>query len=332
MIGTAFPSSAATPTSPSGAATPTSGDAMKTDVKFPTSGGIQLAANVYLPENKSASRLPAIVVSHPGSGVKEQASGLYARRLAELGFLTVAFDCAFQGESGGQPRGLEDPAQRVEDIKAAVSFLSIHNAVDPNRIGVLGICASGGYAISATATDHRINAVATVSGADIGRFFCCGPDGTQPYSVIQGMLDAAAKARTAEARGEGIGTFPLFPKSEAEARARGPHALEGWEYYCTPRAEHPRSMKAMTWNSVDKIASFDAFRFVDRISPRPLLVIVGSQAVTSWMARDAFIAAGNPKEVFWIEGASHNDLYDKDQYVSPAVSKLKSFFDASLSA
>jgi fermentation-respiration switch protein FrsA (DUF1100 family) len=93
-----------------------------------------------------------------------------------------------------------------------------------------------------------------------------------------------------------------------------------------------RSMKAMTWNSVDKIASFDAFRFVDRISPRPLLVIVGSQAVTSWMARDAFIAAGNPKEVFWIEGASHNDLYDKDQYVSPAVSKLKSFFDASLSA
>jgi fermentation-respiration switch protein FrsA (DUF1100 family) len=88
-------------------------------------------------------------------------------------------------------------------------------------------------------------------------------------------------------------------------------------------------MKAMTWNSVDKIASFDAFRFVDRISPRPLL---GSQAVTSWMARDAFIAAGNPKEVFWIEGPSHNDLYDKDQYVSPAVSKLKSFVDASLSA
>lgn len=302
---------------------------MKEDVKF-ESGGLTLAGNLYTLDGAKNGPRPGIIVGHPGSGVKEQASGLYARRLAELGFVTLAFDAAYQGESEGVPRGLEDPAHRVEDMKAAVSFLTVQDGVDPDRIGALGICASGGYVISAASTDQRIKAVATVSGVDLGRHFRNGGDGAQPPSVIQGMLAAAAKARTAEARGEGVGTFPLFPSSEAEARSRGGYAYEGWEYYCTPRAQHPRSAKVLTWSSVDRIASFDAFQFVHMIAPRPLLVIAGTQAVTSWMAREAFVAAQEPKEWLWIEGASHNDLYDKDQYVSPAVSKLNEFFAAHL--
>ncbi|MCJ0761610.1 alpha/beta hydrolase [Variovorax terrae] len=304
---------------------------MRTDVKI-NSAGLVLAGHLYTPEGDANGPRPAIVVSHPASGVKEQTAGLYAQRLAGLGFVALTFDAAYQGESEGMPRGTEDPAHRVEDIKAAVSFLSGHDAVYPDRIGALGICASGGYVISAASVDHRIKAVATISGVDIARQFRHGPDGTQSPAVIQTMLDAAAKARTAEVRGEGVGMFPIFPANEEQARAGGRHVFEGWEYYCSDRAQHPRSAKAFTWNSVDRLAAFDAFRFIDLLSPRPLLMIVGTEAVTKWMASEAFIAAREPKEVFWIEGATHVSLYDKDEHVSAAVSKLRPFFAANLSS
>jgi uncharacterized protein len=304
---------------------------MRTDVSF-DSAGIQIAGHLYTPGDSPAGPRPAIVVGHPGSGVKEQAAGLYARRLSEQGFVTLAFDAAYQGESGGTPRGLEDPAHRVEDIKAAVSFLTTRHEVDPARIGALGICASGGYGLAAAATDHRIKAVGTVSAVDIALQFRQGADGTQNPAVIQGMLDAAAAARTAEARGEGVQSFKLFPDTEEEARHGGPHVFEGWEYYCTPRAYHPRSAKVLTWTSIDHIATFDAFRTVDLIAPRPLLMIVGREAVTSWMSVEAFQKALGPKELLWIDGAMHNDLYDKEQYVGPAITKLAGFFTKNLAA
>ena len=303
---------------------------MKTDVTFP-SAGLKLAGHLYTPDSDDGGPRPAVVVGHPGSGVKEQAAGLYARRLAEQGFVALAFDAAYQGESEGTPRGLEDPAHRVEDIKAAVSFLTTCDDVDPDRIGALGICASGGYILSAAAGDHRIKAVGTVSAVDIARQFRLGADGTQDPTVIQGMLDAAAAARTAEARGEGVRSFQLFPDTAEQALALGGrHGLEGFEYYRTDRARHPRSATALTWSSVDRLVSFDAFRFVDLIAPRPLLMIVGSEAVTSWMAVEAFQKARGPKELHWIDGAGHVDLYDKEQYVGPAVSKLTEFFGTHL--
>ncbi|NMO56844.1 alpha/beta hydrolase [Actinoplanes sp. TBRC 11911] len=300
------------------------------DVTF-DSAGIPLAGHLYLPDGDTDGPRPAIVVGHPASGVKEQAAGLYASRLAEQGFITLAFDAAHQGESGGLPRGLEDPAQRVEDLKAAVSFLSARLEVDPTRIGALGICASGGYVIPAAATDHRIRAVATISAADIGRQFREGADGRQAPAVIQAMLDAAAAARTAEARGEGVGTFPIFPDTAEEARALGgQHGFEGFEYYCTDRGQHPRSAKKFTWSSIDRIAAFDPFRFIAMIAPRPLFMIVGTEAITRHMSNEAFNGAREPKELLWVDGASHVDLYDKPEYVDPAVERLAGFFTAEL--
>ena len=300
----------------------------KTDVTF-DSAGLTLAGHLYAPDGGGPH--PAVVVGHPGSGVKEQAAGLYASRLAERGFVTLAFDAAFQGESGGEPRGLEDPAQRVEDVKAAVSYLTSRGEVDDARIGALGICASGGYVLAAAAGDHRVRAVATVSAADIARQFRLGADGTQDPAVFQGLLDAAASARSAAARGEKPPPLVLFPDTVEEARTLGgDHGAEGFEYYRTPRGQHPRSAGTLDWTSVDKMAAFDAFAPVPLLGPRPLLMIAGTRAVTAWMSVAAFQRAVGPKELSWIDGASHVDLYDQEQYTGPALDRLAGFFAASL--
>src|SRR4051812_4186358 len=217
---------------------------MRTDVTF-VSAGLKLAGHLYTPDTEDAMPRAAVVVGPSSSGVKEQAAGLYAERLSREGFASLAFDPAYQGESEGEPRGLEDAAHRVEDFKGAVSYLTTrHDLVDPERVGALGICGSGGYVIAAAAGDHRIKAVATVAAADVSRHFRYGGDGTQDPNVFQGMLDAAAAARTAEGRGEGPQTFPLFPTTAEDAFARGGrYGLEGFEYYWTPRGEHPRSTK-----------------------------------------------------------------------------------------
>ncbi|MEU4172892.1 alpha/beta hydrolase [Streptomyces sp. NPDC026665] len=299
------------------------------------SAGIPLAGHLYIPDTPdatTASPRPAVVVGHPGSGVKEQAAGLYAQRLAEKGFVTLAFDAAYQGESGGEPRGLEDPSQRVEDIKAAVSYLTTRSEVDADNIGALGICASGGYVLPAAAGDHRIKAVGTVSAVDIARQFRLGPDGAQDPAVFQGMLDAAAQARTAEARGEEPPVLTLFPDTAEQARVlAGDHGGEGFDYYRTPRALHARSAQFFTWSSIDKMAAFDAFVSIPLFTRRPLLMITGTRAVTSWMSVEAFQRASGPKEIHWIEGASHVDLYDKKPYVDAAIEKLTQFFGESLS-
>jgi uncharacterized protein len=303
----------------------------RTDVAF-DSAGISVAGHLYLPEAPANAPLPAIVVGHPGAGVKEQTAGRYAARLAERGFATLAFDAAYQGESGGTPRGLEDPAQRIEDIKAAVSFLTTRSEVDADRIGALGICASGGYVLPATGGDHRIKAVATVSAVDIARQFRLGADGAQDPAVYQGVLDAAAAARTAAARGEEPGALTLFPETIEQARELGgEHGAEGFEYYRTPRARHERSAAFFDWTSFDKMASFDAWPLLPLIGPRSALMIVGTRAVTAWMSIEAFGHLTGPKELVWIDGASHVDLYDKEQHVAVAVERLAGFFGESLS-
>ncbi|MET9229304.1 alpha/beta hydrolase [Lentzea sp. NPDC003310] len=272
------------------------------------SNGLEIAGHLHRPLGAPRG---AIVVGHPGTAVKEQTAGEYARRLAEQGFVTLAFDAAYQGESAGLPRGLEDPAQRVEDIRAAVTFLG------EERVGVLGICASGGYGLAATGSDPRIKAFAAVSLADISRQFRFGADGTQDPAVLQGLL-----AHDLD------GSFPLFPADEEQARAGGPHVFEGWEYYRTPRGEHPRSAQTLTWNSVGRIAAFDAFRTAGLVADRPVLFVAGREAVTSWMSVEAFQNLNGPKEFHWVEGATHVDLYDR--YVPQVTDRVAEFFAANL--
>ncbi|GGX28322.1 alpha/beta hydrolase [Streptomyces lomondensis] len=295
---------------------------MKTDVTF-LSGDLTLAGILFLPDAPTAGRLPAVVVSHPGGGVKEQTASIYAERLAREGFAALVFDAAHQGESEGEPRGLEDPFRRAEDIKSAVSFLATRDEIDPDRIGALGICASGGYVPYAAQTDLRVKAVATVSAVDLGSVMREGLGRTQDPRTMRSMLELANAARTAQARGEAV------PRQEWITEAVD---AETYEYYRTPRGHHPRAVRPWPVRSLDQIIQFQAYALIRLISPRPLLMIVGSDANTAYISRAAIEQAAEPKELFVIDGATHISLYDKDEHVTPAVAKLTAFYATHLAA
>lgn len=298
---------------------------MKSNVTFPSSG-MMLAGHLYTPDDHTGGRRPAVIVAHPFGGVKEQTAGLYAEKLAREGFVTLAFDAACQGESEGEPRFLENPFQRAEDVRSAVSFLSTRGEVDSERIGALGICAGGGYVPYAAQTDTRVKAVATVSAADIGALFREGLGGGQGEEVVRGMLEQAGRDRIAEARGEEPRLERVVPESEADAQGFPVLYQQGREYYRTPRAQHPHSPNWYVARSVDQLAQYSSYDLIRLISPRPLLMIAGTEADTAYFSREAIEKANEPKELFWIDGASHIDLYDKEEYVPTAVAKLADFF------
>lgn len=299
---------------------------MRSNVTF-KSNDLKLAGHLYIPDDyKEGEKRPAIVVSHPFGGVKEQTAGLYATKLSEKGFITLAFDASYQGESEGEPRFLEDPFARAEDIKSAVSFLETRDEVDEEGIGALGICASGGYVPFAAETDERIKAVGTVSAADMGDLFRKGlPTSMAPN--LENLLKESNKARTEEARGQPPRMEHIVPNTPEEVPQDAPTLYrEGTDYYRTPRAQHPNSPNWFLLKSVDQIAEYSSYDHVDMISPRPLLMIAGSNADTRFFSEMAIEKAKEPKELVLIEGATHIDMYDKKQYVDPAVEKMSSFF------
>lgn len=266
------------------------------------------------------------------NGVKEQTSALYAEALTSAGFTTLTFDASYQGESTGEPRGYENPYQRVEDIKSAVTYLTTLSNVDSNRIGVLGICASGGFVVNAAQGDVRLKAVATVSAADMGRLTREGllPNNALPESQLQEALAASTAARTTEAKGHPAPTVPLLPPSQSDLPDSAPTLTkEAWVYYKTPRGSHPRSDAIQALRSTDLLVNYDSFAFNRLISPRPLLMIVGSDADTAYFSRDAIDLAREPKELFVIEGKTHVALYDD---LSETVPKLVEFYDGTLCA
>ena len=289
--------------------------------------GTTIVANLFKPSGFQASRkYAAIVVTHPFGGVKEQTSGLYALRLAEQGFVTLAYDASYQGESGGEPRLMEVPAQRLDDISCAIDFLVRHPQVDADRVGSLGICAGGGYALCHAATELRVKAVAAVSTFNLGEARREGM-GTISYEQRMKRLKDASEARSREAGGEPVQLVPVVPDSPAGFTESTPQLYrEGYDYYRTPRAQHPNSPNRYVFSSLPLQMAFFPFDQLDTISPRPLLVVAGSKADTLFWSQEVLAKAKEPKELHVIEGATHIDMYDRPQFVTPAVSKLADFF------
>ncbi len=292
---------------------------------------ITIVANVYTPANyDSLQKYPALVIAHPNGGVKEQVAGLYAQRLAEQGYITITADAAYQGGSGGEPRNVDKPANRIEDIHAMADFITQYKGVDTSRLGLLGICGGGGYALKAAQSDKRFKAIATLSMFNSGVVRRNGFMNSQ-FSTIQQRLKEASDARAQEAAGGKImyvGDAPLTDKQIAAL----PFDLyrEGFEYYGKTHA-HPNSTFKYTKSSLMDLMTFDASTTMDLIN-QPLLMIAGSKADTYYMTDDAFNKATNAKtkELFLINGATHIQTYWKPEYVLQAVNKLVTFYQTNL--
>lgn len=292
--------------------------------------GITMAAVINFPAGfDEGKKYAAVVVSHPGGGVKEQTAGLYARKLAENGLIAIAFDRSYQGESTGEPRQLENPYISTEDVSAVVDYLTTLPYVDQNRIGAMGICAGAGYSANAAINDRRIKALGMVSAVNIGQMFRNGWENNVKDADAVGYLDFGSNARTADAKNNGLATMPLAPLKEEDA----PNAeLRGaWEYYHTPRCEHPNAPGYALTRNLNQIITYDAYHLAEAFLTQPILAVAGSNAGSKWMSDDLIArAASSDKKLYVVDGADHMDLYDVAKYVDEAVAQLAPFFQSRL--
>lgn len=293
--------------------------------------GIDIVANVYTPADYDASKqYPAVVVAHPNGGVKEQVAGLYAQRLAEQGFITITADASYQGGSGGTPRNVDKPANRIEDIHAMADFISQYAGVDTSKIGLLGICGGGGYSLKAAQSDKRFKAVATLSMFNSGEVRRNGFMNSQ-VNTIQDRLKQASEARALEiTEGKILYSGVASITDEEIAKTTTDLYREGYEYYYRTHA-HPNSTFLYTTSSLMDLMTWDATDQIELIN-QPLLMIAGSKADTKYMTDEAFIKATNAKnkELFLIDGATHIQTYWKPEYVKQAVDKLVKFYQTNL--
>ncbi|UOK35937.1 alpha/beta hydrolase [Pseudomonas palleroniana] len=300
-------------------------------VTFNNQYGMPVVANLFVPKNLApASKNAAIVVGHPMGAVKEQSANLYATKMAEQGFVTLSLDLSFWGESAGSPRNAVLPDLYIEDFSAAMDFLGTRPLVDRERIGVIGICGSGSFAIAAAKIDPRFKAIATVSMYDMGAANRNGLKHGVTLEQRRQLLRQAANQRYVE-----------FQGGDSVYTGGTPHALSGdavgdefYDFYRTPRGEFtPAGASAQTTTqptltSNVKFMNFYPFNDIETISPRPLLLIAGADAHSREFSEDAYQRAAEPKELVIIPGAGHVDLYDRVNLI-PFV-KLTAFFKGNL--
>lgn len=295
-------------------------------------GPIELAADLYLPDDaESTALLRAVVLSTPGSSVKEQIGANYASRLAASGIAALVFDPAYQGQSGGEPRDLEDPYARGEDISYAIDTLSTIPGIDPERIGVLGICAGGGYAVHTARTDHRIKAVGTVVAGDIGAAFrsfqANGP---------AAALDTLAKERLGENHtGELVrhNWLPDTLEDAAEAGLTDIDTTQAITFYRTERGHNEHSTNRRLSRSDSLLLGYDAFHLVDQLMTQPLQVILAGRRGNTGsyeFGMKLWKLAPNPVDLMIVEGAGHYEMYDVPEYVDAAVDRLGKFYSTYL--
>ncbi|MGF6094760.1 alpha/beta hydrolase [Pseudomonas sp. 18175] len=293
--------------------------------------GLDIAANVYTPAGYDAAKhYPVIVIAHPNGGVKEQVAGLYAQRMADQGYITITADAAYQGASGGEPRNVDKPAYRIEDIHGMADFIANYPGADAARLGLLGICGGGGYSLAAARTDKRFASIATVSMFNSGLVRRNGYQDSQ-VATIQQRLQQASAARAQEAAGGPV-VYTGDAKLTDEQIAKLPFDLyrQGFEYYGKTHA-HPNSTFKYTLSSLLDLMSFDATDQIELID-KPLLMIAGSKADSLYMSEQAFAKATGTqdKQLFKIDGATHIETYWVPAYVDIAIVQLSAFYARTL--
>jgi hypothetical protein len=299
-------------------------------ITFKNRYGITLTGDLYAPKNHGNEPLPALAISGPFGAVKEQSSGLYANQMAERGFITLAFDPSYTGESSGEPRNIASPDINTEDFSAAVDFLGIQKNVDRNKIGIIGICGFGGFALNATAVDKRVKAVATTSMYDMSRVMSKGYYDKTTLEERTKMLEQLSLQRWKDAE---KGSPESGRRSNAEKlNGDEPQFVKDYfDYYRTRRGFHPRSINSNdAWTATTPWAfmNFPLMTFIKEIAPRPILIIAGENAHSRYFSEDAYKAANEPKELMIIPGAVHVDLYDKLDVIP--FDKLETFFNENL--
>ncbi|WP_105970942.1 alpha/beta hydrolase [Streptomyces geranii] len=301
---------------------------------------LDVAADIYFPPGFDPDRTyPAIVSAHPIGSCKEQTSGnIYGAKLAEAGYVVLAFDATHQGASGGEPRWIEDPGLRVEDFRCAVDHLVTLGYVDEDRIGVLGICGGGGYAVNAAMTERRFKAVGTVTAVNFGRLMREGAlsaDTGSDKAIT--ALEAVARQRTAEARGAELRVDVALPESPEQAAELGITALdvlEATKYYRTDRGQQPNGVNKSLFSHMGATLGWDAYHLAEKLLTQPLQIVVGGVPGEFGAYRDGFDllnrARSQEKDLLVVPGQSHYDMYWKPEATEQALAALIPFYNKHL--